>query len=145
MNILFVCTGNTCRSPMAAVLINKIAIDRNLDVRIESAGIYAADGDSASTQAIEVMKEYGIDLSEHRSKRISEDLIAASSLILTMTLGQKMYFGGNPKVFTLSEYAGFDYEIADPFGGSVEDYRKTAQQIYKAVISVADRIEKESV
>jgi len=62
MNILFVCTGNTCRSPMAAALFNKIAMEKDLDVRIESAGLFANDGEAASANSIAAMKDYGIDL-----------------------------------------------------------------------------------
>lgn len=142
MNILFVCTGNTCRSPMAAVLMNKIAIEKKLDVRIDSAGIFAVDGDAASTEAVNVMKEYGIDLSAHRAKKITLELIDESDLILTMTYGQKTMLGQNQKVYTLSEYAGFDYDISDPYGGSEEAYRAAAEQIYKAEKKAADRIEK---
>lgn len=142
MNILFVCTGNTCRSPMAAVLMNKIAIEKNLDVRIDSAGIFAVDGDAASTEAVNVMKEYGIDLSAHRAKKITPELIDESDLILTMTYGQKTMLGQNQKVYTLSEYAGFDYDISDPYGGNEEAYRAAAEQIYKAEKKAADRIEK---
>lgn len=145
MNILFVCTGNTCRSPMAAVLMNKEAMERSLDVRIESAGIFAHEGDTASSEAIAVMKEYGIDLSEHRAKMITSELIEASDLILTMTKAHKAFFDNNAafKTYTLPEYAGLDFDIDDPFGGTVEDYRHAADQIYEAVKRTADKIEKE--
>ena len=75
MNILFGCTGNTCRSPMAAGLMNKIAIEEDLDVRIESAGLFAAEGSPASDEAIEAMKKYDVDLSDHRAKQITPELI----------------------------------------------------------------------
>lgn len=145
MNILFVCTGNTCRSPMAAVLMNKIALERGLDIRIDSAGIFASNGAAASSCAIEAMREYGIDLSEHRSKKITAELMEASDLILTMTTEQKMLFGGNSRVYTLLEYAGTEGEISDPYGYDIETYKSVAEQIYKAEEKVADRLEKENV
>lgn len=146
MNILFVCTGNTCRSPMAAVLMNKIAEERNLDIQTESAGIFASCGTGATYEAAEVVKTYyDADLSKHRSKGISQELFDASDLILTMTKEQKLFFGNNKKVYTICEYAGLDYEISDPYGGDIEVYKKTAEQIYKAEEKVADRLEKENV
>ena len=61
MNILFVCTGNTCRSAMAAAIMDKIAVENDLDVFIESAGIFAEDGQGASENAIKALMKYGID------------------------------------------------------------------------------------
>lgn len=143
MNILFVCTGNTCRSPMAAGLMNKIAMERDLDVRIESAGIFANEGENASSEAIVVMRKYGVDLTGHHAQPINEELIEKSDLILTMTPAHKLIFESvaADKTYTLCEYAGLDYDIADPYGGSVEDYEKTAKQIEEAVLRVADKIQ----
>lgn len=142
MNILFVCTGNTCRSPMAAGMMNKIAVERDLDVRIESGGLFANEGENASSEAIIVMLEYGVDLTGHHAQVINEELIEKSDLILTMTPAHKMVFNdiAANKTYTLCEYAELDYDIEDPFGGSVDDYRRTAQQIEKAVMKIADKI-----
>lgn len=142
MNILFVCTGNTCRSPMAAGMMHKIAEEKNLDIRIESAGLFANEGENASSEAIIVMLEYGVDLTGHHAQIINEELIEKSDLILTMTPAHKMVLNdiAQNKTYTLCEYAGLDYDIEDPFGGSVEDYRRTAEQIEKAVLKVAERI-----
>ncbi|MBE7044289.1 MAG: low molecular weight protein arginine phosphatase [Ruminococcaceae bacterium] len=141
MNILFVCTGNTCRSPMAAVLMNQLAMEKNLDVRIESAGIYAQEGAPATEGAILAMQAYGIDLSGHRAKQITSELLTQCDLILTMTSAHKAALSGIENCYTLSEYAGFSGEIADPFGGSAEVYRVCAGQIFEAVKRVAERIE----
>ena len=142
MNILFVCTGNTCRSPMAASLFNKIATQKNLDVRIESAGIFANDGDGASNEAIIAMKKYDIDLLSHHSQSINSELLEKCDLILTMTAAHKMVLAPSApdKTFTLCEFAGVDGDIDDPFGGDVEEYEECAQQIYNALLKVADKI-----
>ncbi|MDD6214373.1 MAG: low molecular weight protein arginine phosphatase [Firmicutes bacterium] len=142
MNILFVCTGNTCRSPMAAALFNKIAVKRNLDVRIESAGIFANEGEPASTEAVVAMKKYGIDLLGHHSQSINTELLEKCDLILTMTTAHKMLIepSAQGKTFTLNEYAGMDEDIQDPYGGDVEEYERCAEQIYSALLKVADRI-----
>lgn len=146
MNILFVCTGNTCRSPMAAALMNKIAIDEDLDIRIESAGLFAEEGAPASNEAIIAMKKYDVDLLSHHAQQINSELIEKSDLILTMTEGQKMLFTdtAKDKTYTLCEYAGVKGDIEDPFGGDVEEYEEVAEQIYFALRAIADKMEENS-
>ena len=142
MNILFVCTGNTCRSPMAAALFNKIATEKNLDVRIESAGIFAQDGENASNEAIVAMQKYDIDLLGHHAQSVNTELLEKSDLILTMTAAHKMVlFEASPeKVFTLCEFAGVDYDIEDPYGGDVEEYEECAEALYEVLKKVAERL-----
>lgn len=142
MNILFVCTGNTCRSPMAAALMNKLAIDEDLDVRIESAGIFATDGEPATTEAVIAMKKYDVDLLGHHAQQITSELIEKSDLILTMTEGQKMLFAevAPKKTYTLCEFAGVEGDIDDPFGGSVEEYEETAEMIYVALQVIVEKL-----
>lgn len=142
MNILFVCTGNTCRSAMAAALFNKIAIEKNLDVRIESAGIFALDGEPASNEAIIAMKKYDIDLLGHHAQTINTELIEKSDLILTMTKAHKMVLeqAAKGKVFTICEYAGLDGDIEDPYGGDVDEYEKCADMLYNALSKVAEKL-----
>ena len=142
MNVLFVCTGNTCRSPMAAYLFDKIATEQDLDVRIESAGICAAIGASASKPAILVMKNYGIDMSNHTAKQISEKMINESDLILVMTEGHKEMLSriAEKKVFTLCEFVGEQGDVADPFGGGIPEYELCARQIYELLLKAAEKI-----
>lgn len=146
MNILFVCTGNTCRSPMAAALMNKIAAECEIDVRADSAGIFASDGDMASDNAIKAMIPYGIDLTEHRSKPVTEDLITESDLILAMTAGHKMVLEpmADGKVFSISEYTGGGGDIPDPYGGDLEEYSVCADAIYSALTHAAEKISDEN-
>ena len=142
MNILFVCTGNTCRSPMAAALMNKIAEDEDLDIRIESAGIFAEEGAPASTEAIVTMKKYDIDLLGHHAQQINSELIEKSDLILTMTEGQKMLFAdvADKKVYTVCEYAGVPGDIDDPYGGDVEEYEEVAEMLYLALQAMVEKL-----
>ena len=142
MNILFVCTGNTCRSPMAASLMNKIAQDEDLDLRIESAGVFAEEGAPASTEAIIAMKKYDIDLLGHHAQQINSELIEKSDLILTMTQGQKILFGdvASQKVYTLCEYAGVEGDIDDPYGGDIEEYEEVAQMLYLALQAIVEKL-----
>ncbi len=144
MNILFVCTGNTCRSPMAAALMNKLALDEDLDIRIESAGIFAEEGAPASNEAIIAMKKYDVDLLLHHAQQINSELIEKSDIILTMTDGQKQLFAdiAKEKTFTLCEYAGVEGDIEDPFGGDVTEYEEVAEEIYLALQAIVEKLEK---
>ncbi len=142
MNILFVCTGNTCRSAMAAAIMDKIAVENDLNIFIESAGIFAAEGESASEEAIKAVAKYGIDLTAHRTQPVTEDLIKQCDLILTMTEAHKQILTplAQGKVYTLLEYAGSEGDIADPYGGDEEEYTEAAQEIYDALVDVAEKI-----
>jgi len=139
MNILFVCTGNTCRSPMAQGLLDDMAKKRGLNLEVKSAGIFALDGQRASEEAVEVLKEEGIDISNYKANIIYEDLVEDADLILTMTKSHKeallsKYDFLKGKVFTLKEYAyGIEEDVLDPFGKSVDVYRRTKEDIKKAL------------
>lgn len=142
MNILFVCTGNTCRSPMAAALFNKIAIEKDLPVKIESAGLFANEGEGASAEAVVAMKAYDIDLLGHHAQTINTELLEKSDLVLTMTAAHKMVLEPTlqDKVYTLCEFAGLDGDIPDPYGGDADEYKECADMIYNALLKVAEKI-----
>ena len=142
-NILLVCTGNTCRSPMAAGVLEGL-IPRKLarKVRIESAGVGAQEGGFASSNAIEVSKRRGIDISGHTSKRLTRELLEAADLILVM---QKLHMEEVRKLcpsrtehtLLLTELEGNPgadtQEIADPCGGSEDVYEQCLTQIQRSL------------
>lgn len=148
-NILFVCTGNTCRSPMAASLFLKLleAREKGLsqEFQVLSAGIGARDGMKASREAIEAMKREEIDLESHVSQMVYPDLVRDADLILTMTEGHKQFLldkfpEAEAKIFTIMEYAGREGEIYDPFGLGQEEYFRTADQLKEVLGEVIERL-----
>lgn len=150
--ILFVCSGNTCRSPMAEALFSRLAEEDKainaVDFEVLSAGLYTRDGLPASPEAIEAMKLKGIDLSKHKSQQIYPDLLRDSDIILVMTESHRQVLLERfpdhlEKTFTLGEFAGYGNEIADPFGKDQNVYIETAQQLENVLYKVIDKLKKE--
>lgn len=124
--ILFVCTGNTCRSPMAEGIFNKIASERGINAIAKSAGIFAAGG-QASENAVSVMKEIGVDINGRKSIQITEEMVRDAELIITMSKTHKEIlnsaFTMTDKIKTLAEFVGDTGDITDPFGADIDVYR----------------------
>lgn len=138
--ILFVCTGNTCRSPIARGYFESEVKKRGLSLAAESAGISVVHSYPASQEAIEVLKEEKIDLSSHQSKKVSDELVKTARAVYAMTKGhaevlQMMYPEYKNKIFTLSEK-----DIADPYGGSLFAYRHAAAEIKEAVLKIVGEL-----
>ena len=122
--ILFVCTGNTCRSPMAEGIFNSLAFN----AVAKSAGLFVTEP-SVSENSLEVCRENGIDISAHIPTRLTAELINDADVILTMTASHKAAFGAMDKVFTVAEFFGGDEDVSDPYGGSLGHYRHTFEQL----------------
>jgi protein-tyrosine-phosphatase len=126
MNILFVCTGNTCRSPMAASILQ----EKKPDWIVQSAGLFASSGAPASAGTKTVLLEKGIDL-QHVSTQLTEELAEWADVILTMTDSHKQMINLHfphlkGKTYTLK---GAEGDVIDPFGGSVDIYRQTYDEL----------------
>lgn len=135
MEILFVCTGNTCRSPMAEGLMNLAAERENLPIHASSCGL-AAISVPASENAVAAAAELGADISRHTARQVTEEQLCRADVVLCMS-ARHLYALKNAfpkysdKIFTLS-----GRDIADPYGGTLDDYRKCAVQIRDAIDSI---------
>ncbi|HWP98369.1 MAG TPA: low molecular weight protein arginine phosphatase [Syntrophomonadaceae bacterium] len=151
MRILFVCSGNTCRSPMAQALLQKILEDRQDKqggkcIEVSSAGMGAFPGQSPSREAVETMRHYDVDLSYHRSRVLDLSILSQADWILTMTRSQcnslrEKYPALRMRIFTMMEFAGQEAgDIEDPFGRSLEIYQACAVQIVTLVEKILVRL-----
>ena len=136
--ILFVCTGNTCRSPMAAALMNKLLADKGIaDVVAESAGLAADAGAPASENAVIAASEAGVDLSHHRTRHVSGGMIGESSMVYALSPSHKAalvraYPQADKKIELLGE------GISDPFGSDIVTYRKCRDEILAALHTIIE-------
>jgi protein-tyrosine-phosphatase len=147
MKILFVCTGNTCRSPLAEAIARKIAIDRGLtDLEVASAGTSAWDGAAASDGALLVGMEHGLDLSNHRAQLLSRELVASADVVLAMGphhLERVQALGGTNNAWTLTGYASHgknERAISDPVGAELAVYRATYLELEREIRRALDRL-----
>jgi len=136
--VLFVCTGNTCRSPMAEALF--LHRQGNMGWKAHSAGVFAEMGAPASPNSVEAMAEIGVDITNHRSQPLIPVMVKEANLIVTMSAGHAAHIRdrfpevGN-KVFLINAFgtSKVPADVSDPFGGSLNTYKRTRDEIDRAL------------
>ena len=149
--ILFICSGNSCRSPMAEGLLKKMLYEKYGDnVKIHSSGTLGINNNPATINAINVAKEKGVDISSHKSKALTKKDMGKSDLIFVMAENHKDYldfyhyeFKENTyllKMFATESDKPHNISIDDPIGQNLSMYRKIINEIEKELIRINDQL-----
>lgn len=131
-SVIFVCTGNTCRSPVAEIIFKtKLKLEKIDNVKVSSAGLSAVPGDKMSRNSLLALKELGYKSYAFKSKRLTHEMLKKADMVICMTESHKLWLKGYENVFTINELTGRG-EIFDPYGGDFKAYVNTAYQLEDA-------------
>lgn len=144
--ILFVCSGNTCRSPMAVSILKKIVKDNNKleDYQISSAGLNARVGDNINVNAVEILKKFEIPSSRTTAKQIDVDKILNADYVITMTSEQRDFLKNYNNVYSLSDITN-QHDISDPYGEDISVYRKVCEDLLKQIQILFEKLENDDI
>lgn len=148
MKVVFVCSGNTCRSPMAEYLLRDKLADRNVtDVNVLSAGVSARNGQPPAMQTVNILEERGITgIQKHQSRPVSAVEFEPGDLVLTMTRGHERSLGhlpDNVHVSAIKDYLGGSGNISDPYGQGEQAYQTVYEELKPLLDELADKLASE--
>ena len=147
LNVLFLCYGNICRSPLAERYLESVADDRGIGgLSADSAGLRTTAGRASPDDAVRVADELGVDLSDHRSKPVTAEQLDRTDLVVVMDLlnyhDLRRGFGDlDDKTRFLGVFAGDGYEISDPYGEGLDRFRALYGDVIRSVDGLADALE----
>lgn len=144
LRLLFVCTGNLCRSPMAEGIARHLAAERGLDIEVKSCGTIGQDGFPVSENAMIACEEIGVDIAAHRSRPLTSELVQWADHILVMEESHVLAVNAQDwrapfKTWALGSFIN-QKQIKDPYKRSLRRYRKTRDLLYKAVDEALERL-----
>lgn len=139
--LLFICTGNTCRSPMAEMILKHLLKERNINnIEVSSCGILADVDADMTINAQKALQSLGVEVTEHKARQCNLELLENHNIVVTMTASHKNVLQSmHQQIYTISQLTGLN-DISDPYGLDQEEYFETARQLYKACEIIIDTI-----
>ncbi len=137
--ILFVCSGNTCRSPMAEAILRDLAEKKGLKLKVGSAGVYAEKSGEIAKNSVSALKQLGYRVPRKKPRQLTEKMLEDYNLVLTMTPTHKRVIGGGKNVLTVAEFTG-GLDVPDPYGLPPEAYLEVARQLEEHCKIIVDTL-----